>query len=204
MIRVRDLDGGYETVSELIRVEESSGAKVVTDLADLIGQLREHWIGNDATENLNELIDVHDKLQDFLVYGLKTTTDAQEKMVEMQEVRRANGGAGLVGEVKKASEEFVAEINKLDKTAEFYCDPAARQDYETLKGIKANFTEFKNNFLTLKDELMNNWESGNNRDEAKQRFDEFEEMGTEFENVMKKTEEQLGTVISNTDKIMDE
>jgi hypothetical protein len=204
MIRVRDLDGGYETVSELIRVEESSGAKVVTDLADLIGQLREHWIGNDATENLNELIDVHDELQEFLVYGLKTATDAQEKMVEMQEVRRANGGAGLVGEVKKASEEFVSEITKLDKTAEFYCDPAARQDYETLKGIKANFTEFKNNFLTIKDELMNNWESGNNRDEAKQKFDEFEEMGTEFENVMKKTEEQLGTVISNTDKIMDE
>ena len=112
MIRVRDLDGGYETVSELIRVEESSGAKVVTDLAELIGQLREHWIGNDATENLNELIGVHDELQDFLVYGLKTATDAQEKMVEMQEVRRANGGAGLVGEVKKASEEFVAEINK--------------------------------------------------------------------------------------------
>ena len=204
MIRVKDLDGGYQTVSELIRVEESKGAKVVTDLADLIAQLREHWIGNDATENLNELMGVHDKLQDFLVYGLDTSTDAQEKMVEMQEVRRANGGAGLVGDVKKVSKEFVSEITRLDKTAEFYCDPAARQDYETLKGIKANFTEFKNEFLTIKDELMRNWESGNNRDEANQKFSEFEEMGTEFENIMKKTEEQLGTVIQNTDKIMDE
>ena len=65
MIDIERLDGGYETTQKMFYLEKEEGVQIVNDLAALIANLKEHWIGTDSTVRINQLIGVYNKLQNY-------------------------------------------------------------------------------------------------------------------------------------------
>ena len=114
MIRVQNLDEAYAQTVSLFNTENNDGIELLGKMDTLIANPKEHWIGEDGTKHINRLIDIHDKLQKFIEVTLENTRDAMVSVVNIQELRRSNGGGGEVGQIKQVSSDFVKNIAKVD------------------------------------------------------------------------------------------
>ena len=154
MIRVKNLDQSYDQTARLFDTENKDGVELLGRIDVLIGGLKEHWIGEDGTKHINRLIDIHEKLQKFLTATLESTREAMTSIVNLQEVRRANGGGGQVGDVKPSTSDFVKTIARVETTAEYYIDPAINNDYKVLEEVEEKLKAFDAQFKSQRDELM--------------------------------------------------
>ena len=201
-INVERLDEGYDTTVRLYNCQEQEGRQVLAEIEALIARLREHWVGTDATAQINALIAAHDALQDFLKKSEASTVEAMKNIVKVQEVRSANGGNGQVGDIKKVNEE-VTKLEEVPDTEKYYIDPAARKDYNDLVGIGEKLTAFYNSFKSTRDQLMTNWTSGSNRSDTQAAFDEIDDINDKFTKALNETTEKLNTAVTNAEKIME-
>ena len=201
-IRLENLDEAHSQATKLYNTGSKNGVEILNQLETLINNLKNHWIGEDGTKHINRLIEIHDKLQGFLSVTLENTRDAVSKIVQVQEVRRANGGSGVVGEVVAQVTDFVKSIEKAETTAEYFIDPAINEDYSFLEGIEEKFKSFDNDFKNEKNDLMQNWKSGNNREQIQAQFDQIESLGQEAEKVLAEVKQELSTSINNARQIM--
>lgn len=201
-IRLENLDEAHSQATKLYDIESKNGVEILTQIETLVGNLKNHWIGEDGTKHINKLIEIHDKLQNFLSVTLGNTRDAITKIVEVQEVRRANGGGGVVGEVPSVVDNFVKSLEKAETTAEYFIDPAITEDYSLLEGIEEKFKSFDSDFKNEKNNLMQNWKSGNNREQIQAEFDQIESLGQESEKVLAEVKQELATSINNARQIM--
>lgn len=203
MIRVQNLDEAYAQTVSLFNTENNDGIELLGKMDTLIASLKEHWIGEDGTKHINRLIDIHDRLQKFIEVTLENTREAMVSVVNIQELRRSNGGGGEVGEIKQVASDFVKNIAKVESTAQYYIDPAISGDYTLLEEIEEKLKLFDTNVKAEKDDLMQNWIEGSNRDAVQANFDEIESLGTEAEKVVADVKQELSTSISNAQQIMD-
>ena len=86
MINIDRLDDGYETTRKMFSLEKQEGVQLVNDLETLIEKLKEHWIGEDGTNHINRLIEIHDKMQKYILGTLECTKLAMVSVVNLQEV----------------------------------------------------------------------------------------------------------------------
>ena len=202
MIRVKNLDEAHAQTTKLFDTENKDGIELLNQLDKLIAGLKEHWIGEDGTNHINRLIEIHDRLQKYVQATLASTRGAMISVVNLQEVRRANGGGGQVGDVKQANEDFIKNISRVETTAEYYIDPAIKEDYKLLEEVEERLKAFDSTVKVQKDELMENWISGSDREEVQGTFDEIETLGQEAERVVAEVKQELSTSISNAEQLM--
>jgi uncharacterized protein YukE len=203
MIRVKNLDEAHAQTAKLFDTENKDGVELLNQLDKLIAGLKEHWIGEDGTNHINRLIEIHDKMQKYILGTLECTKLAMVSVVNLQEVRRANGGGGQVGDVRQSNGDFVKNIARVETTTEYYIDPAIREDYKVLEDVEERLKAFDSTVKAQKDELMENWVSGSNREDVQGTFDEIESLGAEAERVVAEVKQELGTSISNAEQVME-
>ncbi len=203
MIRVKNLDQAHEQTTKLFDTQSNDGVELLGRMDTLIAGLKEHWIGEDGTKHINRLIDIHEKLQTFLTASLESTKAAMVSVVSLQEVRRANGGGGQVGEIRPSNSDFKKSIGRVETTAEYYIDPAITNDYKVLEECEEKMKAFDSSFKSQRAELMENWIDGSNRETVQANFDEIESLGAEAEKVLAEVKQELNTSITNAQQVMD-
>jgi len=203
MIRLKDLDGAYAQTVQLLDTENNDGVELLNQFETLINGLKDHWIGKDGTNHINRMIEVHEKLQKFLATTLENTRDAMTSVVQVQEVRRSNGGGGDVGDIKSVNTEFMKSFARVEDTAEYYIDPAIQNDYKQLETVAELLKGFNSKVNARKGDLMENWIDGSNRDQTNANFETLDQVGKEAEKILAEVKQDLGTAINNASQIMD-
>ena len=196
-ISVTDLDRSYTQCSDLYTLSDKTGSDIISKLETNITNLKNNWIGNDAMEHINNLIVVHDALVQLVTNAKKLTSAAAGAIIDIQDVRRKNGGGGTVGEALAATAPSSQVLTKVEPTSEYKCLPGAKTDQTTLESLCSEFETFKTNFTAKKDELMTNWTAGANREEAVRCFTTFLTSAEDYKKYMTDANSKLLIAVSN-------
>ena len=200
-ISINDLDRGYTQISDFNTYVNNEGVRLFQKMESNISSLRVNWIGSDATVQINNLIQVHDALVALVTDAKKVTSYAGERIIAMQNVRRANGSAGSVGSELDSAEPSHQTISQVPETAQFDVKPGAVNDLATLTEICGEFEKFSSTFTEKKNELFSNWTDGADIATAKQCFQTFEENASTYATYLNKAKENLEIAVSNIQKL---
>jgi len=195
---VNNLDGGYLTLCNLNALATNDGILMETTLKDIINKLQLHWKGNDATNHINNLMDVCIGLEAIINTVMLVAHNISKIIVNVQTIRNSNGGMGDVGTIIQYNQQQPLAFKKLDSTVEYYVDPVgAPKDFYELSDLCESFVNFCSKFSQFKNELMNNWLSGTNRDKVLSDFEEFESNISEYIKKLKDAKNNLEIATSN-------
>lgn len=196
--QAKDLDGAYNTISELYNLSTNDGEKLELSLKTIITNLQNHWKGNDAVIHINNLMDVYKGLNAVVSSIKYVSHNVSIPIVKVQTIRNSNGGRGNVGDIIPYNEEISAQFVKLDLTEEYYVDPiGAPNDYNELSELCDLFNVFCNRFHEYKEELFDNWVSGSDREKAVSSFEEFEINVDEYKTKLNNAKVNLEYATSN-------
>lgn len=196
-INVDNLDLGYSQCEGLNKLVINKGQDLMSDLSTNIANLKVHWVGNDAMIHINNLIELYSYLGRMVSSALEVTSNAADAMIAIQEIRRMNGASmGSVGTKLPAFTNFNSIAN-VTVTTQYYVEPAAVSDLNTLKGIRDSFNEFMNNFKNQKDDLFSNWKSGANKNSAEARFAEFVDVTNKYNTYLESAIDNLEKATKN-------
>lgn len=197
-----NLDGAYQTLSNLSSLANNEGVTIEKSLKNVINNLQLHWKGNDAVLHINNLIDVYGGLEAIVESVMIVAHDVSIPIVNAQTIRNSNGGTGDVGAVLLYNQPEKVLFQKLENTTEYYVDPVgAPNDYTELCEAYSSYTSFCSKFSSLKEELMNNWISGTNRDKAVSNFEEFESNVSNYNKNLNAAKDNLANAITNLKRI---
>lgn len=197
-----DLDGAYATISAFNALASGEGATMTSNLKKVIGNLQIHWIGNDATIHINNLMDVCGGLDSIINSVMAVAHNVSIPIVNAQTIRNSNGGDGDVGNVISYNQQAPLGFQKLSTTTEYYVDPVgAPNDYVELCNICNSFTSFCNKFSQYREELMGNWTAGTDRDRAVSDFSEFESNVSDYTKKLNEAKDNLENATSNLKNI---
>ena len=200
-IEVSNLDLGYTQCEGLNTLSSTSGEKLISSLDTDISNLKTNWKGNDATVHINNLIRVHDALVEVVTSAKAITAAAGAAMSALQKVRNANGGSGTIGADLPGNAPQYNTIQTVTETTEYYCKPAAENDYNTLVEICNDFSTFKEDFSTRKSELLSNWTAGCDHETAVSKFNEFVENSDTYYTILTSAKDNLGIAVDNIKKV---
>lgn len=200
-INVSNLDLGYSQCEDLNRLGTETGGELVDRLAEVINNLKAHWVGSDASNNINKLIAVHKALEAIVTDAITVSASAGNRIVAIQEVRNMNGGGGNVGATLNKNVPNAAALAECADTSEYYVDPAAANDYASLQGVCSEYEDFKNSFSSIKDELLQNWTAGSDRESAVAAFNEFSQNADTYSKYLTEARDNLGIAVSNIQQL---
>ncbi len=200
-INVNNLDLGYEQCEGLNNLSKTKGEELLNKLLGNINNLKVHWIGEDATLHVNNLIRVYNSLGALLTDAILVTSTAGDRIIAMQRVRSANGSGAMVGSELSKAAPNITTIAQAEPTDRYFCDPAARNDYNELEAICGEYEMFVNDFKTRANELMANWMAGANREGAQALFNEFAENTDTYKKYLTDAKENLATAVSNLSQL---
>jgi len=203
MISVRRLNDAFNTSKEIYDLEVNDGVTFVTNLGIVIKKLKVNWTGTDATKHINNLVEVYNGLVQYFKYGIGTTLTAVKKVVQLQETRKANGGGGQVDTVPVFDFDFAEKVEDSVGTASYQANADIKTDLLALVSVEQSFESFSLKFLTLRDNLMYNWQSGNGRDDIKESLDEFEDLSKKYIEMVKEARAGLATAVGNLGQVID-
>lgn len=188
----KDLDGAYEKIRELDVITTKEGIELETNLKTLIGNLRNHWKGNDANIHINNLMTVCRGLHTLIDEINSINHNASESVIKVQEVRNMNGANGNVGGVIPLQERETLVFEQLDPTIEYYLDPVnSASDYNSLANVCDMFDSFCKDIYRCKEELLSNWVSGSDHEKAVAAFSEFESNVASYRQSLNKSRDDL-------------
>ncbi len=200
-INVNNLDRGYEQCEGLNTLSKNSGEVLLNRLSTNVANLKVHWVGEDATLHINNLIRVYNALGALLTDAISVTSSAGDKIIAIQRVRKSNGGSGMVGSELSKAAPNITTIAQVEPTDKYFCDPAARNDYNELDSICGAYETFVNDFKGRANDLMANWTAGANREGAKALFDQFAENTDTYKKYLTDAKENLATAVSNLSQL---
>lgn len=207
-IQVLDLDKAYEKCESLNLLVSSKGEKLISDLGNLITNLKNHWRGTDANAHIGNLCNLYgvsgdngNGLVGIITDSKKITAIAADAMIDIQRIRNANGGMGSIGSELSRTAPASSPMSPAAHTTEYYCDPAAQADYTELQQVTKSFNDFKVAFIADKDELMKNWTAGAGHEDAVRCFKAFEDNIAYYESSLSSALENLGTAVANISKL---
>ena len=201
MVNFRNLDLGYEQCKDLYDAIKVEGERLLSDLSTVYRGLNAHWKGEDATLHINQIVDVYNGVNEFIKETGNSIVFATKKVVEVQQVRKANGSSGSVGSELATMTEREA-LSKIEGTMEYSCVPEAKNDLQMLIQVCGEFDSFSNNVKERTSELMENWLDGNERDKVLKNSQDFEALSADFKKYLGETKDALDTAVANLSQIM--
>lgn len=200
-IQVNNLDLAFDQCYGIHTLASNSGQTLINDLQNNINALKLHWKGSDATLHINNLIKVHKALVALITDAKLVTSDAADKIIAIQEVRKSNGGVGNVGSPLSKSAPSSVVLPEVSDTAETYVVPEAKNDHMDLSNICNKYNSFIQEFTAKKDELFGNWLAGANIERAKTNFNEFLTNSTTYNGYLNSAKDNLGIAVSNMSQL---
>ena len=169
-----NLDSAYTHIKAMYNLATGRGEELASSLSSTITSLMGNWKGSDATLHINNLIGVYGKLCVLIGDVSRVAHNVSIPIVEAQTIRSANGGSGNVDTVISEYDVNMTTFDTLEDTAEYYVDPdGAKNDYNALSSLCDEFNRFQNTFGTHKDNLLDVWLDGCDREAAINTMDEF-------------------------------
>lgn len=185
VINVNNPDLAYMKFKDMYDLLRKSSDEILDLMFNNINSMKIHWVGTDATVHINRLIEIRKRLDNVFIDGSDITSFAANRIVDIQRLRQANGGTGVVNDTLTKYAPNCANIELVVSTTEYYVDPeAAQKDLNDLKEIKAKFESFYSTFVDTKEEVMGLWHSGARRERALAYFGELEQERVNFINVL--------------------
>jgi len=200
-VKVNNLDQAYEECVQLYNVVSNQGKSLITSLKSNINSLKGNWIGSDATLHINHLIDIYDSLGVIVSETGKIVSAVSEGVINIQRVRRANGGSGNVGDSLPTTFESAEAIADVPDTVEYDCKPGAKNDQMLLSGICMEYDNFHTEFNSAKETLLANWQEGSNREGAVRLFNEFQEVSAANKTKLREALDNLTTAVNNISQL---
>lgn len=193
-----NVSAAYSQCESLNTLASSNGEKLIKNLESDINNLKVHWVGTDATKHINHLISVYNALIELVYQAKRSSSEAASMgVIKVQTAIHSNCGEGSVGEELPSNRPDAASIATLEDTNEFYCEPASKSDYTLLVQICTDFDNFISQFTSAKDELMNNWISGANRENAVEEFNDFASNSDLYKNYLIEARDNLEIAVNN-------
>lgn len=188
---------------EMFNVTNTSGRNLVTSFGSTIENLKSHWKGSDAVSNLTDLARVYTAVTD-LVKNLQKIIVAvnNEEVLPLQKHIVASGGSCTVGNELAVSFDVDSNISIPTETVESYTDPALIADAEDFSTFPDTFKKFVDELNTTKNELLNNWLDGANRDAVVRTFEEFNNNAPDYSSKITKVRDNLNIVAENKKQML--
>ena len=188
---------------EMFNVTNTSGRNLVTSFGTTIENLKSHWKGSDAVSNLTDLARVYTAVTD-LVKDLQRIIVAvnNEEVLPLQKHIVASGGSCTVGNELAVSFDVDSNISIPTETVESYTDPALIADAEDFSTFPDTFKKFVDELNTTKNELLNNWLDGANRDAVVRTFEEFNNNAPDYSSKITKVRDNLNIVAENKKQML--
>ena len=196
-----DLDSGYEQCKELYETATRDGERLLENLRRVYNGLNAHWKGTDATLHINKIAEVYNAVNTFIADTCNAVSFAADGIINVQEVRRANGSTGMVGE-KLAIVSEKERLNNVEETNEYSCTPEARNDFSLLCEVCEKFVGFAAEVDNEMDALLNNWKEGSERDKVVTNYQNFESSYEDYKNSLEETRSALDTAVQNISQLM--
>ena len=212
-ISVNDLDKAYQQCESLNLLVSTKGEMMIANLESLITNLKFHWRGSDANTHIANLCNLHSHCSEnsnsgddlgivpLVTLSKKITAAAADAMIDIQRVRKANGGSGNVGSALNNSAPKSQKMIPGAYTTEYYCDPKATTDLINLEQLTKDFASFKVTFIEEKNALMSNWTDGAGHEDAVKCFKSFEDNVAIYEGWLNGASEKLSIALSNISKL---
>ena len=188
---------------EMFNVTNTSGRNLVTSFGTTIENLKSHWKGSDAVSNLTDLARVYTAVTD-LVKDLQKIIVAvnNDEVLPLQKHIVASGGSCTVGNELAVSFNADSNISIPTETVESYTDPALIADAEDFSTFPDTFKKFVDELNTTKNELLNNWLDGANRDTVVRTFEEFNNNAPDYSSKITKVRDNLNIVAENKKQML--
>lgn len=201
MVKFNDLDLGYDQCKDLYDTIKTEGERLLSDLNLVYKGLNNHWKGEDATLHINQIVDVYNGVNEFIKDTGNAISFATKKVIEVQNIRKANGSSSVVGSELGTMLEKES-LSKIETTAEYSCVPEAKKDLQTLIQVCDEFNIFSNNVETKTEELLENWQDGNERNIVMNNSQDFEKVSTDYMQFLNETRDALEIAVENLSQIM--
>jgi uncharacterized protein YukE len=188
---------------EMFNVTNTTGKDLVESFQSTIENLKVHWKGSDATANLTDLARVYTAVTD-LIKNLQKIIVAvnNEEVLPLQKHIVSSGGSCTVGKDLAVSFNADSNISIPTETVESYTDPALITDAENFSKFPETFDKFVDELNNAKNELLNNWLDGADRDAVVRTFEEFNNNAPDYKSKITKVRDNLNIVAENKKQVL--
>lgn len=194
---VNDVELLYQQSKNLYDVIVREQAdNIINKLKNAKEILQENWKGIDAGIQINDIVNVHNKLVEIRNTLANLAKDSSIVASNYREIQKiANVGLESLAAI---------QINDLSTLPE-YVDNRDTIDIETdvLKGKQeldvaiSNYDDFKNNVIKRYNEIMDNWQAGTGRDNANMAFHDFIDSAKEYKDTLANVSTSIANAIKN-------
>lgn len=182
----------------MFNVTNNQGRALIGNFSISIHSLKSHWKGSDAVANLTDLARVYTAVTDLIKDLQKIiVTVNNNEVLPLQQHIIASGGTCTMGSELAVSLNYDSYIDVPTDAVESWTDPAITSDAETFNDIPTSFDKFVNELNAAKDELLNNWKDGANREQVVSLFNNFNNSVVEYKKNIEKVKNNLNIVAKN-------
>ena len=211
MLDFTDLDLGYEQVVHIHHLISGEGVAIAQRINTNIDKLTDDWVSEDATVQINNLINVYNKLVQFIKTSTVVLSEATQRVVEVMELRVDNGSKGsFVGGNVSEDTDLSGDKSTITTSSSYTTDVnVLKQDFEQLKSLTEEFDSFSNKVNEESHALLGdsaedssaNWRSGNHRKETADQMAEFKKIASEGIEKLTEACEMLKIAITNIESV---
>ena len=188
---------------EMFNVTNTTGKDLITSFGATIESLKSHWKGSDAVANLTDLSKVYTAVTDLVkdLQKLIVTVNNSE-VIPLQKHIVASGGSCTIGNELGVTLNIDSIIAVPTEAVESWTDPAIIADAETFTNFPTTFENFVNTLNESKNNLLNNWLDGANRQEVVTTFENFNNNVADYKSQITKVRDNLNTVAENKKQLL--
>lgn len=188
---------------EMFNVTNTSGRNLVNNFGATIENLKSHWKGSDAVANLTDLARVYTAVTDLVKNLQKIIVVVNnEEVIPLQKHIVASGGSCTVGNELAVQFDVDSSMSVPTDSVESWTDPALIADAESFTTFPDTFEKFVDELNTSKNELLNNWLDGANRDTVVRTFEEFNNNVPDYSSKITKVRDNLNIVAENKKQML--
>ncbi len=195
--KVNNVGKLHEDATTLYSKTVSVGADgIIADLGDAITTLKNSWGGKDACVQINNVIEIYNAMVELRNALSGLARDSVKVAVGYRDIQISN--KALLGELNNISTEDKTKIElHSDERDTVDITPEAVNGKNKLESVRDRFDSFANEVRTKYDEIMENWQAGAGRDNAKAAFEDFMNKESNYKQVLADVSGSIATAVKN-------
>ena len=188
---------------EMFNITNTDGRNLINSFSTTIENLKSHWKGSDAVNNLTDLSNVYTAVTDLVKNLQKIIVIVNNnEIIPMQKHILLGGGSCTIGNELAVTLNVDSVISVPTEAVESWTDPAIINDAETFSSFPTTFEKFVNNLNESKNTLLNNWLDGANRSEVVSVFENFNNNIADYMSQITRVRDNLNQVAENKKQLL--
>jgi hypothetical protein len=195
-----NIDELYEKITDLNEMFSEQEKDLNNTFPKIINEMKQHWKGKDASNNINDFIKLHENYNAFAESAYKTIYDVSVPVSKVMLIKNYN-----IDISDKIIKKKYISYNKEDfsnSNDELYIEmESLKKDYNELDKELSLCTDNYKRIVNCIEEIEKNWISGTDRDKLCEKLDIFEKEYSSFINEYSDFLSNIKTSISNINSI---